>query len=240
MVTTKTETASKGSGVPAIYTSLAKVLEAMSVEKGGILPGNMGSKPYITAVDLSAEAKRQFVANNIVMIPNEKVIKHENLVSSRTTISIVIEGTYELVSTLDGSSAVISGVGDGLAIGTAVSSNIASTNALKNALLRAFLVTEQSVEEAAKNGVPDEPAQKPTGTSAATPTSIDVLKSEIGKIIADGNNSFDGPKVNQLGDKLTGSTPEKRAWKAADYKKILEGLRAKVEAEQKTGEVAEV
>jgi hypothetical protein len=234
MVTTKTETASKGSGVPAIYTSLAKVLEAMSVEKGGILPGNMGSKPYITAVDLSAEAKRQFVANNIVMIPNEKVIKHENLVS------IVIEGTYELVSTLDGSSAVISGVGDGLAIGTAVSSNIASTNALKNALLRAFLVTEQSVEEAAKNGVPDEPAQKPTGTSAATPTSIDVLKSEIGKIIADGNNSFDGPKVNQLGDKLTGSTPEKRAWKAADYKKILEGLRAKVEAEQKTGEVAEV
>lgn len=229
------------STVPAVYTSLAKVLEAMSVEKGGTLPGNMGGKPYITAVDLSLEAKRQFVANSIVMIPNEKVIKHENiLANNRTTISIVVEGTYELVSTIDGSSATISGVGDGLAIGTAVASNIASTNALKNALLRAFLVTEQSVEEAAKVGVPDAPAEATQKPAAAAKEGITEVKQKILAIINSADNSFTGQKVNDLGDKLTGSTEKTRSWSLTDHKKILKELEAKVAEEQKTGEVAEV
>lgn len=221
----------------AVYASIAKILGEMSVAKGGVLPGNMGGKPYITAVDLNEEVKRKFVENGLIIVPNEKVIKHENIVSQRTTISIVIEGTYEIISIEDGSSVTISGVGDGLAIGTAVASNIASTNALKNALLRFLLVTEQSVEDAAKDGVPDEPAAK---TEKASKETVDSLTAEIGSIIRDENNSFDGAKVNDLGDKLTGSTPKKREWTLTDLKKIRNELVALVEAEAKTGEVAEV
>lgn len=147
--------------VGKVYEGVANILKHLSVEKGGVLPGNMGGKAYITAQDAAAEVKRQFVENNLIFLPHESLTKHEVVIfKDRLNIATVIEGEYTIVSTEDGSSVTVSGVGDGLATGTAVSSNIASTNALKNALLRTFLITEQSVEDAAKNGVPDTaPAQ---------------------------------------------------------------------------------
>ena len=139
--------------VPHVYTALAEILKHLSVEKSGILPGNMGGKSYITAVDASAEVKRQFVTNNLIFLPDEEVIKHETILhKDRINTAIVIRGTYTIVSTVDASSVQVSGTGDGLATGTAVASNIGSTNALKNALLRTFLITEQSVEDASKQG----------------------------------------------------------------------------------------
>lgn len=183
--------------VGKVYAGIAKILEHLSVEKNGVLPGNMGGKPYITAHDIAAEVKRQFVENNLIFIPNEKLIKHEVIpFKDRLNIATVIEGTYEIVSTEDGSSVTVTGVGDGLATGTAVSSNVASTNALKNGLLRAFLITEQSVEDAAKNGPADEPAKKSppaerkvaaakAATTPATPgaSELNGLKEEIRKYI---------------------------------------------------------
>lgn len=223
--------------VGAVFTSLAKILAALSVEKGGALPANMGGKPYITAVDLNLEIKRHLVANNLIMLPRETVIKHENLVSSRTTVSIVIEGHYTFVSTVDGSSVTVGGVGDGLAIGTAVASNIASTNALKNALLRTFLVTEQSTEDAAKEGMPEE---KVTAPKEAKEEPADVVRAAIGAIIGDKDIPIDSQFVNDLGDKLTGSTPDDRSWSVADLKKIKKELDAKVDHFKSTGEIPEV
>lgn len=148
--------------VPHVYTALAEILKSLSVEKNGTLPGNMGGKAYITAVDASSETKRQFVANDLIFLPDEEVVKHETIIhKDRLNIAIVIKGSYTIISTVDGSSVTVSGTGDGLATGTAVASNIGSTNALKNALLRTFLITEQSVEDASKNG-PAEDKPNPT------------------------------------------------------------------------------
>jgi hypothetical protein len=139
--------------VPHVYTALFAILKALSVPKNGTLPGNMGGKMYITAVDASAEVKRQFVENNLIFLPNESVFRHEVIAhKDRLNTTIVITGEYTIVSTVDGSKVTVAGTGDGLAGGTAVASNIASTNALKNALLRTFLITEQSVEDASKQG----------------------------------------------------------------------------------------
>lgn len=144
--------------VPHVYTAVAKILRELKVDKNGTLPGNMGGKPYITAVDVSAAVKTLFADNDLVFFPNEEIFKHDTIVhKDRVNVLISITGTYKIVSTVDGSSEIVSGTGDGLAGGTAVASNIASTNALKNALLRTFLITEQSVEDAAKNGTPDAP-----------------------------------------------------------------------------------
>lgn len=149
---------------PHVYEALGAILKSLSVPKNGMLPGNMGGKPYVTAVDAAAEVKRQFVENGLIFLPSEDVIKHETIIhKDRLNIVIVIKGTYTIVSQKDGSSVVVSGTGDGLATGTAVASNIASTNALKNALLRTFLITEQSAEDSAKNGVeqPERTVQSP-------------------------------------------------------------------------------
>lgn len=156
--------------VPHVYTGLANILKELGVAKGGTLPANMGGKPYITAVDVAREVKTLFVANDLIFLPTEKVHKHEVVIhKDRVNVAVIITGEYTIVSLQDGSQVVVSGTGDGLAGGTAVASNIASTNALKNALLRTFLITEQSVEDAAKEGLTsaDAPATKDRRTIAA-------------------------------------------------------------------------
>lgn len=134
--------------VPHVYTAIAAVLKHMSVNKNGVLPGNMGGKAYITAHDISAEVKSQFTKNDLIFTSNEDIVSEEHIIfKDRMNIRVLIKGTYQIISTRDGSSVTITGLGDGLATGTAVASNIGSTNALKNALLRTFLITEQAVED---------------------------------------------------------------------------------------------
>lgn len=233
---TAAKTATKaGNHVPHVYRALGKILNSLSVGKNGTLPGNMGGKSYITAVDASAEVKRQFVENNLVFIPNEEVISNEHIIhKDRMNIRIVIRGEYTIVSTEDSSQVTVSGVGDGLATGTAVAANIGSTNALKNALLRTFLITEQSVEDDSKNGAPEgeqksTPAQRKLDQARAAspqkssePTSRDKIRTEF---IDSGNASRD--EVNALtesvkaSDSLTGAKLYDEV-----YKRLKAGERA--------------
>lgn len=215
------------SETPKVYASIATILKSLSVEKGGTLPSNMGGKSYITAVDLANEVKRQFVANNLILLPRETMTKHEVHVdqSGRKTIFTAIEGEYTIVHTEDGSSVTIGGAGDGLATGTAVSSNIASTNALKNAMLRFLLVTEQSVEDAAKNG--EQPAQQSAtdrrvqAAKAATPqkpaASADDPREQIRALIEAGKITKD--QANQAAASNKDGT-------ATDWAKTLSDLQA--------------
>lgn len=154
--------------VPHVYIGMAGILKELGVEKNGVLPQNMGGKPYIAAVDVAREVKSLLVANELIVLPSERFTKHEVIeVNNRLTVAVGVEGVYTFVSLVDGSEATVSGVGDGLANGNAVASNIASTNAMKNALLRTFMITEQSVEDQAKSGADDSPANTPKAVAAA-------------------------------------------------------------------------
>jgi len=199
--------------VPHVYKALGVILSNLSVEKNGTLPQNMGARPYITAVDLNLEIKRQFVENGLIILPSEHIHEYKEIVGStgKVTILIVIEGTYEIVSTVDSTSVTVSGVGDGLAQGSAVASNIASTNALKNALLRTFLVTEQSVDEASKQEVVTGPpvAEKPTALADAQKT-LDGLKIEIANLLVKNGtvaSTDDGAGIKAAGDTFFDGRP---------------------------------
>ena len=152
---------------PHVNTAMQTVLATLGVEKSGQLPSNMGGKPYITAVDVAKEVKKLFVENDLIFLPVENLEHYEIITDAngRKAIFIAITLKATIRSVRDGSEVVIGGTGDGLANGTAVASNIASTNAFKNALLRTFLITEQSVEDAAKNG--DVTAETKTIAAAA-------------------------------------------------------------------------
>lgn len=224
--------------VPAVYTSMAAVLNSLSVEKGGMLPGNMGGKPYITAADIASEVKRLLVANDLVLLPNETIIKHEVIqANNRITIAMVLEGEYTFVSTLDGSTATVRGAGDGLANGTAVASNIASTNAMKNALLRTFMITEQSVEDAAKNGIDESPAAQPKAiaaaqggsTQAAQPkasgTAVADLQAEIKAAVAEVTEATGAtPNYAAIGKRLFGDKDPNWATKINSLKAVLKAV----------------
>ena len=154
--------------VPHVHKAMYEILKSLSVEKDAKLPSNMSGKSYASAHSVSAEVKSKFVEHDLILYSNERMAHVEYMQNNgRTQISVVIEGTYLVVSTVDGSSQSISGVGDGLALGTAVASTMASTNAVKSALMRTFLITEQSVEDAAKNGVGDAGQGQPARVTQA-------------------------------------------------------------------------
>jgi hypothetical protein len=178
--------------VPAVIVSLGDVLNSISVEKRGTLPSNMGGKGYATAEDISTEVKTRFVENNLIIVPNEALQANDAIVNgSRTTYSIIIRGEYRVISTIDGSEVVISGVGHGVATGTSVAANIASTNALKDALLRTFLITETAVEEQGK--APTEPKEPAALGRARDAGYVGTLGG--GKITRDNG---DRPSLNEL------------------------------------------
>ncbi len=224
--------------VPQVYVSMSKVLSALSVEKGGMLPGNMGGKPYITAADIAAEVKRLLVANDLIVLPNEAIAKHQVIeANNRLTIAMVIEGEYTFVSLKDGSKAVVQGAGDGLANGTAVASNIASTNAMKNALLRTFLITEQSVEDYAKQGIDESAPVENKAIKAATGGSTQAPKPAPNQGVADlraqiiakvqGIHEATGvePNYAAIGNRLHAGDP---GWanKVAPLKAVLKAIEA--------------
>lgn len=188
------KTATENAQVAHVFTALGEILAKLSVSKTGVLPSNMGGKSYVPATEINKEVKALFVEYDLLLIPNERLEASENiLVEGRVVkITTIIRGEYTIVSTQDGSSVTIAGVGDGLASNTAVSSNIASTNALKNALLRLFLITEQSAEDEAKNGAADSQAETPakrqvdraksapaSASSGGTVTKQSVVKAQI-------------------------------------------------------------
>lgn len=134
--------------VPAVFASMAAVMKYLSVGKDGKLPGNMGSSSYHRAHDVAEEVKKQFTKHDLIILPHEEIVSEEHIIfKDRLNIRVLVQGTYTIISILDGSQVVVTGLGDGLATGTAVACNIGSTNALKNALLRTFLITEKAVEE---------------------------------------------------------------------------------------------
>jgi hypothetical protein len=205
--------------VPDVFGALYRVLCDLGVEKNGSLPSSMGGKPYMTAYDLSSAVKKLFVEQGLVILPSERLVKHEVIIfKDRQSVSVAVEGSYTVLAVSDGSSTTIGGVGDGLANGTAVASNIASTNALKNALLRTFLVTEPATEEAGL--VPDSGGSAPkrvtpAGQKIAKATAVDPvvqeLRSEVRvKYVENPASPYTRDQVNKLwgavaagGDKST-------------------------------------
>ncbi|MCK9603174.1 MAG: hypothetical protein M0R66_02165 [Candidatus Omnitrophica bacterium] len=213
--------------VPAIYGAMGEVLKALRVDKAGQLPTQLGGKTYITAADAFAAVKNLFADNHIVIIPTEKVVRYDTLVDSHEKVRflIAVEGTYTLVSTVDGSTVTIGGAGDGTALGASVASNIASTNALKNALFRTFLISEQSVEDEAKQGSVSErpsPAQSKIDAARKASASAKSESSFRSKIRTEWVDT--GKITRDRANELLGEAEANGLKEEAAYKWILEGL----------------
>lgn len=134
--------------IPHIYQAMHSILGRLAVEKGGILPSNMGSSRYTTAEDVAKAVRDELFKEGLVLLPSERVVESSTTINKdRLNFHLIVTGDYRILSTKDGSEVTVTGTGEGVATGTAVAANIASTFALKNALLRTFLISEQSVED---------------------------------------------------------------------------------------------
>lgn len=171
---------------PHVHTALLAICNELEIDKDGTLPSNMSGRAYVTAGNLSAKIKEQFVKHELIFHPvSERIIHHEVAQdkTQRTLIALSVEGTYRIISTKDGSFIEIGGAGDGLATATSVANNIASTNALKNALLRLVMATEGGVESQSKDGI---------GESDSAPAQVSGLAA-VRKRLQDASKAVDGP-----------------------------------------------
>ena len=193
--------------VPKVYAAIHNVLKALQVEKGGMLPGNMGGKAYMTAEDISNEVKRLFVANDLIFEANEEVVTDStaDLGDKKMRFQTTITGTYRAIHIEDGSSISFSGTGQGLATGTAVAANIASTFALKNALQRQFLISEAAVDaEGHTEQAPPKQSQAQQTAAKAAPAAPKKASGKANqdaqKRIADkiGSGEYDKDRVTKL------------------------------------------
>lgn len=166
--------------------AMLEILSVFSVEKDGMLPTNMGGKGYVSAPNLFKNIKTEFANRGLIVYPTERYIDYEVVPRGdrAPTIVVAVEGTYRIVSTKDGSSEIIGGVGDGMGQGNSVASNIASTNALKNAVMRFVLGAESGLEAEAKGD--NEPAEpKPEARAVTTAKQGATQKRESPKAVVD-------------------------------------------------------
>lgn len=157
---------------PLIYKLLSEVVGELRANADGQLPGNMGGKAYIPAVEIANKTKALFYSKGIISIPNEQVIESQSdynfdSTTGRFATHVTTRGEYTLIAIEDGSKVTISGIGEGTNKGSSVAANIASTNAFKNAFLRTFLITETSVEDEAKNGQREDAQAQPRAVAQA-------------------------------------------------------------------------
>ena len=190
---------------PKVFGAILNVMRDVLFEADGTLPGNMGGKKYISAVEQASKVKDEFVKNNLILVPNEVNLKHEVIVDAgRKTIFTVTRGEYQIVHVEDGSSVTFSGIGEGTANSTAIASNIASTFALKNALQRLLFSTEAALEDKGLEAPPASAAKAtpPESRAAAAATgeaTANTVKGEImvllktknkNEVVAKGNEFF--------------------------------------------------
>lgn len=223
---TTSEVVEEAYKVPHVHKALLAIYKELAVEKDGTLPGNMSGKPYVTAGNLCASIKEQFILHDLIFHPTHEGIVHHEVAqdkTQRTLVAISIEGRYKIISTVDGSSIDIAGAGDGLATGTSVANNIASTNALKNALLRLVMATESGVESASKDGI-----GRQDDVAPAQPSGLAVVR----KSLQDKSKTVDGPvKGSEFLDLVLASSEGdlksktlKDIWGDVDALKALEAL----------------
>lgn len=216
---------------PKVYAAIHKVLKALQVDKGGMLPGNMGGKAYMTAEDISNEVKRLFVANNLILQSNEEVVTDSvaDLGDKKMRFQTTISGKYAAIHIEDGSRLEFSGTGQGLATGTAVAANIASTFSLKNALLRTFLISENGVEqdgntEQAPPKQNSAQQQAAKATAPATPKKLTGANGEAQKRVAakmeDG--TYDRERVTALNAKIAQQLGKSKGDVMVELEKALE------------------
>lgn len=193
--------------VPKVYAAIHNVLKALQVEKGGMLPGNMGGKAYMTAEDISNEVKRLLVQNNVVLEANEDVVQVEapDFGDKKMRFMITVKGTYRLIHVEDGSYITISGVGQGMGVGVATAAAVASTFAQKSALLRTFLISESGVEaEGHTEQAPPKQSQAQQTAAKAAPAAPKKASGKANqdaqKRIADkiGSGEYDKDRVTKL------------------------------------------
>lgn len=166
--------ATTASKTPAIYAKIAKIqAEVGAIPKTGVGPANKGSFAFIRAEDILDKIHALLVAQDVIVRPT---ITHTDFVvnrdSGRAYTNATVKAEYEFIAVEDGSTFVVTSVGEGSDIGSDTATRKAATMAMKIAHLHTFTIpntNELSDDEGYEPTVKAEAAAKasPKAVSAA-------------------------------------------------------------------------
>lgn len=222
-----------------ILKKIAAVQEGVgNIPKNGTGPSTKGSYAYVKYDDVLLAVRDLFVKLGVVveMTTIDHVVNSQ-IVGNRSVVNTSIKVQYAYTDIEDGSRHVTVVGGEGSDIGSDTATRKAYTQAQKIALLQTFNIF--TGDEPDSDG--DAQAEIPVPKAAAQPTKteqgISSVRDDITAIISSEDNSFDGVKVNALGDEVTGKPSSVWGADVTSLRKILKELQSRVTAEQKTGEI---
>lgn len=222
--------------------NIYQIISRISQEAGALAPVQTSGVPFpFRGIDGTVNHLAPFLNKyGVVTVPT--VIEHE--VSAREVGNKVVKTAKILADFTfyapDGSSitATTAGLADDYSDRCSAQ---AQSVAFRVALLQTFTLPTQNNEEAASQAVIDQTEKELGAASApakvkepsAKEKSVNDVREQISKIIADEKNDWDGYAVNALGRELTGKTDAEWGANITDLKALLKALQEKLDTEGK-------
>lgn len=195
--------------VPAIFGKLATIQrEVGAIPRNGKGPAAKGGFAYIRAEDILDKIHALMVQEGVIVLPNIEYSKHKvQIVNNRQYINATIKASYTYVAIEDGSSVVVSAIGEGSDIGSDTATRKAATQALKISHLHTFTIPnsefdDEGYEPADKQVATasnDKPAQTISKAKASSPE-ITELQGKVRGFITAGVTA---DSVKKIGERVT-------------------------------------
>lgn len=225
------------SDTPQIYG----LISTISKEAGALAPINKGGVPFsFRGVDATVSHLAPLLQKyGVIVVPTvlERTVTARDLPGNKALTQTDLLAKFTFYAP-DGSS--IEATTTGLAQDHSDRSTAqAQSVAFRVALLQTFTLPtdtkepEEAGEENAEVIDKVTAAQTKANGGVAKDTIESVRTTILNEIISDPNNTFDGAKVNEFANTLTGKTPDQWGGNLTDMKKVLKALQAEVAKELK-------
>lgn len=177
---------SEDNKVGSIFQKIATIqAEVGAIPRAGVGPSAKGSFKYVKAEDILDKIHALLVQENVIVVPTLEYTKHTTeMVNNRQYVSVAITAKYAYVSVDDGSSIVVTAIGEGSDIGSDTATRKAATQALKISHLHTFTIPNSEFD--------DEGYESQAGRAAAP------ANTKAAQTISKASRSAVTPEVSEL------------------------------------------
>lgn len=217
--------------IPGIYAKIAAVQEAAGhVPKNGVGPAAKGSFQYVKYDDILETVRRELVKNKVITsVETVEYLPVPTQVGNRMVVNTSVLVKYTYTDIEDGSTHSSTVGGEGSDIGGDLATRKAYTQAQKIHLLQTFNIVsgdEPDADAAEPIELPDAAPAAPKQTKREE--GIAATRAAIQGLLADPNNELKPKMVNDIGNELSGKSPQEWGGDAAFLKKLLTELEKRV------------
>lgn len=155
-----------------IYAKILEIQKSVgAIEKAGTGPSQKGAFKYIRAEDVTDKVHSLLNEHGVITVPTIKYTDREVIRDgAKTFIFVAITVEYEYIDVEDGSSVIVTSVGEGSDIGSDTATRKAATQALKISHLQFLSIPNSEFDDEGAEPTGGAAAEKPQARAVAAAT----------------------------------------------------------------------